>query len=351
MGGAAWRAARVDRAERAMIYEQNPIAERLESWQGWLPIEFHFRHGPPSVEWCHFGGARLCDPFFVDSVHRCLAQPFNHLFRRNTSLETLAMLHEARPGLMPSGLIFHESRCGSTLVAQMLSSLPDAVVLSEPEPLNSVLSARWKVPDVGNDDCIQWMRWMTSALGHPNHGEKHLFIKLDSWHMLEWRLIEQAFPGVPWIFLYRDPVEVMVSHARHHGSQMIPGVVEPAWFGWNWSQVAGLSFEEYGSRVLAQFCEAALDAVQHSQCGHLINYNQLPDVVWDELPSLFGFNLDAAAKKLLQIAGNRNAKEPSVRFVGDGAGKQRDAEPELRAAVEKYVMPLYEQLETWRKST
>jgi hypothetical protein len=37
---------------------------------------------------------------------------------------------------MPDGFVFHMSRCGSTLVAQMLAVVPDHVVVSEAEPLD-----------------------------------------------------------------------------------------------------------------------------------------------------------------------------------------------------------------------
>ena len=52
------------------------------------------------------------------------------------------------------------------------------------------------------------------------------FVKFDSWNTLDLALIRRAFPDVPWIFLYRDPVEVIVSHMRQRGSQMIPGAFE-----------------------------------------------------------------------------------------------------------------------------
>lgn len=354
----------MNRAQRAWIernlpYGQPEIEEQAgdaetdhspDAFAGWLPIDFHFRRGRPGVEWCHFSDTRLKEPFFVDSIHRHMAHPFNRLFRRYTSLETLAALQEECPGLKPSGLIFHLSRCGSTLISQMLGSLPDTVMLSEPEPLNSVLSARWKVSGVSDEESVQWLRLTTSAMGQPRHGEKHLFIKLDSWHMLEWRLIEQAFPGVPWIFLYREPLEIMVSHARHPGSQMIAGVVEPSWFGWHWSQVIGLSREEYGARVLTRICEAALDAIRHSEYGRLVNYTELPNVVWDELPSFFDFPLDATAKEHLLEAGGRNAKVPDVPFAADSTTKRQEATPELRGAVEEHVRALYDQLELARCS-
>ena len=45
---------------------------------------------------------------------------------------------------------------------------------------------------------------VVAALGQPQHPEERaLFLKLDAWHTLELPLLQRAFPGVPWVFLYR----------------------------------------------------------------------------------------------------------------------------------------------------
>src|SRR5262249_57696026 len=95
--------------------------------------------GGPLVDWWHLGGVRFTDPFFEQTIATAMAHPFNLLFRPATQLRALAA--PATPELRPAGLIFHMSRCGSTLVAQMLAALAGNVVLSEPTPLDHVLRA------------------------------------------------------------------------------------------------------------------------------------------------------------------------------------------------------------------
>ena len=63
---------------------------------------------------------------------------------------------------------------------------------------------------------------MVSALAQPRRGEQALFVKLDSWHTLALPLFRRAFPSVPWVFLYRDPVEVPVSQLEAAGIQTDP---------------------------------------------------------------------------------------------------------------------------------
>src|SRR5678816_558328 len=103
--------------------------------------------------------------------------------------------------------IFHMSRCGSTLVAQMLAALERNIVISEARPIDQVLGAK-----VDEERRIAWLRWIVNALAQRRRpAEEFFFIKLDAWHVLHLPLIQRAFPNTPWVFLYRDPIEVMVS--------------------------------------------------------------------------------------------------------------------------------------------
>ena len=148
-----------------------------------------------------------------------------------TPLDALAELQAADPGLPPTGFIFHMSRCGSTLVAQLLAALPQNIVISEAGPVDAVLRANWYDPNITSAQRIAWLRALLSAYARPRHGEQHFYVKFDSWHTLELPLIQAAFPDVPWIFLYRDPVQVLVSHQRQRGSQMVPDLLPPQWLG------------------------------------------------------------------------------------------------------------------------
>ena len=234
------------------------------------------------VDWAFLDELRFTDPFFEQTIGRCLRHPASLLFRHQTSIETLAEFAAMRPGLKPSGFIFHMSRCGSTLIPQMLSSLRQNLALSEPGPVDSVLRAHFRWPQITEGERIQWLRGLVSALGQARHGERHYIIKFDSWHALFLPTILKAFPDVPWIFLYRNPVEVMVSHHIQRGAQMVPGLIQPELFGMRMEELTTLSLDDYCSRVLERICRAALGAVGSGN-GLLINYAQLPEAVWPEL--------------------------------------------------------------------
>lgn len=312
---------------------------------GWRPVHFEARDGFPGLEWCRIE-APLREPFYSQSVQQALAHPFNHFFRRRVDAAGMVVLAAAYAEVRPSGLIYHLSRCGSTLISQMLAAVPEYHVVSEPEPLDEVLRA----PFTGVAEREQWLGWILMALCRKDPGQSHAFIKMDCWHILQWRVLEQVLLQVPWVFLYRDPLEVMVSHQRHPGSQILAGAIEPEWFGWNEGEVGRLSFEEYGARVLAKISAAALEAVGNSSCGRLWNYTQLPEAVWTELPACFGFTLASQDAARMKAAAGQDAKAPGTAFAADSLSKQRAVTAPIQSAVARHVTELYQELEQVRRS-
>ena len=68
----------------------------------------------------------------------------------------------------------------------------------------------------GRDASAALLRAMIAAFTGRLGGEnRHCVVKLDSWHVLALPLFRRAFPQVPWVFLYRDPIDVMVVDAKN----------------------------------------------------------------------------------------------------------------------------------------
>ncbi|HEV7860430.1 MAG TPA: sulfotransferase [Pyrinomonadaceae bacterium] len=315
---------------------------------GWTPIRIFWRGLEPFVDWVLLGDQRPTEPFFEQTIGHAMHLPFNILFRQRTPVAALKELQQINPGVPPKGFIFHMSRCGSTLVSQMLASLPRNIVLSEAPPIDSVLRAYAQFPHVTDEQRIDWLRGLISALGQRRHeAEQDLFIKFDSWHLLDLPLIERAFPGVPWIFLYREPVEVMASHLRNRGGQMLPGYIKPEWLDLNLETASRLSLDEYCARVLAKFCETAL---QHKDVGRslFVNYRQLPDIFFSSLLDHFQVSYTPDELEQMRRVTQFNAKSPGMNFTSDTADKQQAVTEEIRQLAARRVGPLYEQLEAER---
>jgi len=320
----------------------------MTGFTGWTPMRIFWRDGRPSVDWGYLGTRRFTDPFFGQTIHRCVEHPADLLFRRQTPLEKLGDLVGTQTSLRPTGFIFHLSRCGSTLIAQMLAATPENLVLSEPDPVDTLLRAQLRHPGITETQQVQWLQWLVGALAWQRApAERNLFIKFDCWHTRFLPLIQQAFPGVPWIFVYREPLEVMASHRRHRGAQMLPSVLEPGLFGWDRETVGRMALDEYGARVLAKIGEMALAQVQPGQ-GKLVNYQQLPAILWPALLGHWRVNFSPEEISRMLAAARVNAKNPAMPFEADSEAKRRSAPAELRALTHQWLGGIYEQLETQR---
>jgi len=319
---------------------QPPAAITTTGWPPptWLPVGLADR----AVAWADMGTAPLREPFFADSVQRRRhAQDGRAAAHRMTLDEFLAGAAHAE-SLTPDGFIFHMSRCGSTLVAQMLAAVSRHIVISEAPPLDAIVQLHRSIPALPGDRHVALLRAMVAALGRRRNGdEKHFVIKLDCWHSLALPLFQRAFPSVPWVFVYRDPVDVLVSHLRQPGTQMVSAIVPAALYGLD--DADARPGADYYARVLNRICAAAL--AHHGDGGLIVNYRDLPGAVASRILPHFGMTCSPGELALMTEAAHYNAKSPSVAFAGDHAAKQREATPQLRALAETHLGDTCRQLD------
>ena len=311
---------------------------------GWIPVRLSWDGGRPIVEWCYLGSQRFGNSSSEQTLEECLHRPFNLLFSHRTPIEILGQWSEASPGLAPTGFIFHISRTGSSVVSRVLSAVPDSLILSEARPIDSILRAHLHCPQVTDEQQMVWLHWMMSALSQsPGGGLRHFFVNFHPWNLLELRLIRRTFPNAPWIFIYRDPVEALLSQLDHRGPHMIPGGIDPRLFGMDVREICGMEPEEYGARVLASICQAAL--INHTEGGMLVNYADLPEAIWSSISEFLGVGQSQAEPATLRRAAGLYLKNPAVGFRNDFAGSQTRVTDRVRQAASRWLYPVYEQLE------
>lgn len=321
---------------------------RAASLVRWTPIRLYCQGNAPRVDWCDMGGWRFTDPFFDQTVERRLQHPFPLLFRPQTPVEVLAELAELNPGLRPKGFIFHVSRCGSTVISRMLAAPPQNIVVSEAGAIDSVLRARSGKKRITDEECIAWLRSMVSALGQRRHTEEqNFFIKFDGWQTIMLPLIRQAFPDVPCVFVYRDPVEVIVSHQRRAAHWMFQGNLDSEITGQETSAVLRMPKEEYFARMLGRICQAALENLQ-TESLLLVNHKQLPAAVTSSLLKFFGVSYEQAEIERMMLTAQFHAKEPSMNYFDDSEEKRVEASNVARQAAQEWVGKFYEELESKR---
>lgn len=311
---------------------------------GWVPIRVYADRGRPMVDWCHMGGARFTEPFFNQTVERRLHDPFALLFRHQTPLDDLLELRRTSPGVAPAGFVLHMSRCGSTVITQMLAASVENVVLSEPEPVEGLLRARLLTSAVPDETWIAWLQALISAMARPRLGpERRCFVKFDAWQTLDLSLIRRAFPDVPWIFVHRHPVEVLASHRRSRAAQMVPGFFPSTLYGIEPVEAVRISTDEYTARALGAICDTAL---RHLDDGGLpVGYAELPDAAWTSIAAHFGLSFSATEVDAMRRAVRLDVKRPAQEFRDDTAAKQASVPTEAREAAERFAMTSWRRLE------
>jgi hypothetical protein len=295
---------------------QPPPLAKPPPGPGWTIARLDAFAPTPWLHWRQTGEQAPREPFYASDLNRFLA-----VRTPLAALEAPAMAAE------PAGLVLHMSRCGSTLVSRMLGQIEGVVALSEPPIVGELLRARRFNPGLGEPEIAGWLRAAVAALVGAAGGGQAV-VKLEAGGMLHLRLLRQAFPRTPWIFLHRDPVEVMLSQARERSSEMLPGVIEAVL-----PLPADLPPDEACARTLGAICEAAAEALDDA--GLAVAYDTLPDAVETRIAPHFGLALDGAARARMAEVATRSARRGDLPFVP----RQEDADDAIRALAGRWVAP------------
>jgi hypothetical protein len=181
-----------------------------QSLADWYPMALDGSGEQPLLAWRYLGERRLSGAFFQDNFSALDAADMRVCY---TPLSALAQFDAGQGlrSLQPSAFVFHVSRCGSTLVTQMLSQLPSCVALSEPPVLDSFFRLMHAQP-LGFDWALIF-RQLLAALGQARRAsEAHLIVKLDCWHAPWMSWVRQVYPDVPMVFVPRAPAGSGLAH-------------------------------------------------------------------------------------------------------------------------------------------
>ncbi len=321
----------------------------LDHWPsiGWLPVRSVSGLDGPSFDWAWFGDHALREPLFEGSVRRMGMRPLSRVYRTRTDLAALIAGAAQEDTLEPDGFVFHMSRCGSTLVAQMLAAVPHHVVASEAAPIDDML--QWAVSSgVPLDHQVAALRAIVAALGRNRTGAaRRYFLKLDAWHIFALPLFRAAFPDTPWIFLYRQPEEVVVSHVGMPGVHFVTGMLSVT------EAIADdsiASMEGRGAAVLARYLDAAVEHFPSGR-GMLVNYTELLAAMRSVIPAHFGFSPDSDEQAAMLAATTRHSKAPDQTFSDDTARKRAAVTPAIATAVDSHMRESYARIEALRIAT
>lgn len=293
--------------------------------QNWYPKRITWNDGCPTLKWQRIGNKEFTEPFYLDTLNRALSDIDVDKLFMDTSLGVLEALSEQLPSQKPDGFIFHMSRCGSTLLANMLRSHPRHLVISEAQPLDGVLRSHFNDSSITEEQRALWFKALVNIIGRQRDSQSHrYFIKLDCWHTSAIPFIRQLYPDTPCLFVYRSPAEVLASHHKLAGNQMVPGLIEAQWYTNEASVTETMTFQEYGVWVMEKILEAALLAHNDSPML-LVSYTEFPHAYTQKIAPFLNIPQGEANEAELNNTIKTHSKNIGETFCSDINEKQRIA--------------------------
>lgn len=321
------------------LTEDKPVREE------WSPTGMMALEEQPVCQWLNLGGWAFSEPFFEETLDKIRRMPENRRpFVSCSSLPFLVSESKNLDCLAPSAFIFHVSRCGSTLLAQMLGADRQNIVLSEAPLLDDLLRMPHRDPLVSPSEAENWFVAALRFLGRRRTGaEQHFFVKTDCWHVFFYESIRRLYPETPLVLLYRRPDEVLRSQQKLRGLQAIPQNLEPSITGITANPDADYDLDGYFCALLERLFVRFEAIARIDQRAVLVNYNEGPMGMVRKLERAAGIVFSENALSTMKKRSSYHAKRPREQFSAE-------TEPLPDSALLAGAWNGYHQLESMRKS-
>eukprot|EP00555_Chaetoceros_dichaeta_P014549 CAMPEP_0198271418 /NCGR_PEP_ID=MMETSP1447-20131203/49118_1 /TAXON_ID=420782 /ORGANISM="Chaetoceros dichaeta, Strain CCMP1751" /LENGTH=272 /DNA_ID=CAMNT_0043963997 /DNA_START=534 /DNA_END=1352 /DNA_ORIENTATION=- len=259
--------------------------------------------------------------------------------------------------MKPSGFVFHESRCGSTLVANALTAMDpiEHRVYSESRPPTSAMQACG--PTGKPCQLLRDVVYMMGRTGDPN--ERRMFFKIQSSGSRYIDVVRDSFPDTPWVFVYRDPVQIMVSQFKRrtanancvkHMAHYKMSERTKKFLATIGRDAKGLSVVEKCALHLSTLCNFAISSISRSDgMGKSLNYENIVDkLITNIIPNHFNVPMkEESRKRIIEVSGqySKGKAHKAGVWKDDSAAKSDNASSELREASNIFLYPSYKSLE------
>lgn len=281
----------------------------------WIPIKLVEKENEIYFEWIYLSDIKYADPFFDETIAKCRCHSYNSKpFKVVSSAENLIEWSNEFISVELKSLVFHVSRCGSTMLSQSLASSSENIMVSEAPIIDQIL----RNDLFSLDEKSVLIKSVIKLLGQKRFPEQqHLIIKLDAWHIFKASFLRSIFPEIHFALLYRNPTEVLKSHQKMMGMHMVPNLLPSIVFGISAKEINEISFQQYGGLVLEKYFQGFLDFYKRDQNVVMLNYNEGMKAVLEKFISFI--KVDYANDELEKIYDRlkRHSKNENAVFTGD----------------------------------
>jgi hypothetical protein len=304
-----WRYCRQNKNDSSTM--DNYISSALKDW---MPYRISEEGENINCRWLYLGDEKITEPFFEDTIGKCRKLTENsRLIRCVSNVEVLPEWAKQIDTIAPTAFIFHISRCGSTLISQLLGLQPANIVLSEVPFFDELL--RW-----GNkNNCMPATLPLLKAAielvaAKRDDNNTHLFIKTDSWQVHFYNQLRELYPKTPFILLYRRPDEVIRSQQKNRGMQAIPGLINPEIFGFDKNEILQLSLDEYMAKVIESYLQAFIEILKSDTLALPVNYNEGTIGIVNKIAAFTGITINDEEMEMMKERSGFHGKYPGQFF-------------------------------------
>lgn len=320
--------------------------EALSEHPGLVPVAIHPGEEGDATRRIYFadiGDTPFLEWKYIYTIQR-LAEEGRITRVLSTDLELLDDELPVKDGMDPDGLIFHVSRCGSTLFCKALARLPSNLIINQGGPVQSgfwtALTDHWRQDLAATDRNVMRLRRLMHLMTRRRSPEyARCFVKLISWNTVYVDFIRAAFPGSPAVYLYRDPAEVIAivlqetTAALHSRGTPLAGVLT----GLPVEETAKMGDAEFLAHCYARYFELVAERADELRLSP-VNYRQLRqrELFADILDR--GLNWQPEQAALEEMAGQFDyySKDDSnrTRYRGEAETLEQALRPEDRRLVD-----------------
>ncbi len=310
---------------------------------GWLPAAVS--GGRAVIRWIYVGREPLAEAFLPETVRRLRASE-----PPAVECETEVSVLERRPGepssAPPAGIIFHMTRCGSTLLANALRRADEAVVVSESAAVARAMEWIGSPSSYWAGIGARLIESLTAVFAnYQAHGKAgRVVIKCSSQEIRCLRELRAVWPRVPCLILIRNPIEVLVSNALKPSKlfldwqdhpRVVPLGVPPA-------EVFDGGVVEFSAWMAGRFCSTAL-AVLDAGCW-VLDYAQITPEVAKKVARYFGLSLSDEGEQALTEVFQFHSKRPDRAFIEDSTDKIGSAAEHMKMCAARWIQAPYDEL-------
>ena len=281
--------------------------------KNWFPVKITKNDRDElHVRWKCFEDQTFIHPFFDETVACVNSYPVNSKLFKVITDKTLLNPQFFDPSLTPDVFVFHTSRCGSTALCQAFAQLDQVRVFAEYPPMDDLLRQSYSPSNGTSETLIDDLRDLVSVMGQIRSGvERHLLIKLDSWHIHFVQILRNAFPDTPFVFLYNDPRFIKASQFKLKGMHAVPGVLEPYLF--DMKEVKS-DLDAYLDEVLTSYYLKILNFIKNDNQSFALNYVDGMSLILNKVTELIKLFDVLEDKNKLQNQLSKYSKNPDEIF-------------------------------------